>query len=214
MSNLFGGGSQKKDPGQTAARNAKRELKRSERDLDRELMNLDRQEKQTLLEIKKYAKSGDKTSARSLSKQIVRIRDQKTKLRGMKSQVKAVGFQTTTIQANAAMSRAMVGATKAMTLSNAQMKPEELMATMRNYELQNEHMAMKEEMLEDLFDDDEEEEEIDELFQQVCEDIGLDLKAEFVKTPQSSLQQETVGASAASVGLSDEERLLQRITAL
>lgn len=68
----------------------KKNVRKSQRDLERELLALDREEKKVALEIKKLAKAGQVSSAKVLAKEIVRIRKQREKLLGMKAQLSAV----------------------------------------------------------------------------------------------------------------------------
>lgn len=57
-------------------RAANRELKQSGRELDRELMNLKRQEQQIMVEIQKALKSHQEATARTLAKTLIQNRKQ------------------------------------------------------------------------------------------------------------------------------------------
>ena len=61
-----------------AAREQKRIITRSERKLEREVKNLERQEAKTMKEIKKLAQAGQHKSAQILAKDVSRNRTQVT----------------------------------------------------------------------------------------------------------------------------------------
>jgi hypothetical protein len=62
--------------------------------LDREKQQLERQEKQLEADIKKAAAKGDVNTARTLAKQLVKLRGMKQKQVKAKAQVSAVSHQT------------------------------------------------------------------------------------------------------------------------
>ncbi|KAF0686072.1 Aste57867_22037 [Aphanomyces stellatus] len=76
------------------ARDAKRDIGHSQRDLEREKMALERQEKQLIADIKRAAKEGNAAGTKILAKQLIQLRQQKDKMVAMKSQLGGISMQT------------------------------------------------------------------------------------------------------------------------
>ena len=76
-------------------REQRRQLGANQREIDREILKLDRQEKQLTVEIRKLAASGQNASARTLAKELVRVRKQKEQLLKTKSTLSGVSHKTT-----------------------------------------------------------------------------------------------------------------------
>eukprot|EP00953_Heterococcus_sp_UTEX-ZZ885_P023667 12996-Heterococcus_DN1.PRE.3 len=85
-------------------RDAKRAVRTGERDMEKELRNIERQEKQLIMDIKKAivalattiqltAKTGNESATRAMAKQLVGLRAQRDKLYTMKANITAVGYQ-------------------------------------------------------------------------------------------------------------------------
>jgi len=165
-------------------RDNKKQITRNQRDLDRELLALERQEKQIIVEIKRLAKAGQTANAKSMAKELVRVRKQREKLYGMKSKLSGVNSRTTTMQASQTIAKSMHGATHAMAISNAATPLPQMQRTMMAFEKQNEIASMKEEMMEGILDMDEEEEgEVDETVNAVLDSIGLETSSMMANTP-------------------------------
>lgn len=188
MSWLFG---KKKTPAELLREN-KRMLDKAIRDLDRERMGLQTQEKKLVAEIKKTAKQGQMDAVKVMAKSLVRNRHAVTKMYGLKSQLQAVSLRIATLKSTQAMADAMRGATKAMGAMNKQMNLPALTKIMRDFERQNEKMEMTSEMMGDAVDDafegDEEEEETDNLVNQVLDEIGINLDEQMVAAPGQKVQ--------------------------
>lgn len=183
MSFLFG---KRKTPAELLREN-KRMLDKAIRELDRERMGLQNQEKKLVQEIKKTAKQGQMEAVKVMAKSLVRNRHAVTKLFQLKSQLQAVSLRIQTLKSTQAMSDAMRGATKAMSMMNKKMNLPALMKIMREFEKQNERMEMTSEMMGDAIDDafegEGEEEETDDLVNQVLDEIGISTDAELVSAP-------------------------------
>jgi len=179
----------KKPTPKETIRTSKREMKSSQRDLDRELKSLDALEKQTTILVKDLVKKGNMPAAKIQAKELVRIREQKTKLMTMKNKMNAMNTRLTTVNATQTMAKSMGTVTKAMQVSNNALNPAELQQTMENFERQSQKMEMVEEMVEDLFEDEELEEESEEIYAKVLEEISLDANAKMSRVPVTSLGQ-------------------------
>ncbi|KAJ9513752.1 hypothetical protein QJQ45_015504 [Haematococcus lacustris] len=158
-------------------RENKRMLDKAIRELDRERMGLQNQDKKIVADIKKMAKEGQMAAVKVMAKSLIRNRHAVTKMHGLKSQLQAVSLRLATLKSTQAMADAMRGATKAMRMMNKQMNLPQLQNIMREFEKQNEKMEMTSEMMGDAVDDamegEDEEEETDELVNQVLDEIGI-----------------------------------------
>eukprot|EP00960_Hanusia_phi_P063383 765468-Hanusia_phi.AAC.3 len=67
-----------------------REIKKNERDIERERMALQREEKQLVIDIKKAAKEGQEKIVKTLAKQLVRVREQQSRMISIKGQVQGI----------------------------------------------------------------------------------------------------------------------------
>ncbi|KAG5177036.1 chromatin modifying protein-like protein 2B [Tribonema minus] len=196
----------KPDP-KEVARSAKRQVRQGERDVERELRNLDRVEKQLIIDIKKTArKPGGEKATRNLAGQLVGLRKQRDKLYTMKSTITAVGYQTTAIAGQAAMAGVMGSVTGAMKDVNAQLSPQEMAAVLQQFALQSETMGMREELMDDAltdaFDGDGVEAETDAIVDQVLTEIGLDMTSKMADAP--------TGKPAAGQQLAQDDSMLDQ----
>ena len=182
MSFLFG---KRKTP-QEMMREQQRLVNRSIREIDRERVALQNNEKKTIIEIKKLAKQGQIPAAKILAKDLVRTRSYITKMYTMRAELQAVSMQLTTMKTTAAMNQAMAGATKAMMRMNAKMNLPAMQKITMEFQKQSEMMGMKEEMISDTLDDmagDDEDEETEDVINQTLEEIGIDLGASLADVP-------------------------------
>lgn len=183
MSFLF---KKKKTPAELLREN-KRMLDKAIRELDRERMGLQNQEKKLIAEIKKMAKANQMESVKVMAKSLVRNRHAITKMYQLKSQLQAVSLRMATVKSTQAMSEAMRGATKAMGAMNRQMNLPALQKIMRDFEMQNERMEMTSDVMGDAIDDafegEDEEGETEELVNSVLDEIGIDLNSSLVSAP-------------------------------
>jgi charged multivesicular body protein 2A len=201
MSWLFG---KKKTP-QELLRENKRMLDKAIRELDRERMALQNQEKKVILEIKKTAKQGQMDAVKVMAKSLVRNRAAVTKMYQLKSQLQAVSLRIQTLKSTQAMADSMRGATKAMGAMNKQMNLPALNKIMMEFERQNERMEMTSEVMGDAIDDafegEGEEEETEELVSQVLDEIGVNLDSEMINAPgQKQAVAAPVAAEAEPIG--------------
>ncbi|XP_064404163.1 charged multivesicular body protein 2b-like [Halichondria panicea] len=156
-----------------------RVLRKTTRDLERDRHSLERQEKALETEIKKAARRGDKQACGVYAKQLVRLRQQKTKSMSLSSTITSTGHQMKAMESQAKMAAAMGSTAKAMGAMNKQMKVEDIQSTMMNFERESTKMDMAGELMDDTLDsllagsDDEAEE--DAVITQVLDEIGIDI---------------------------------------
>lgn len=169
-------------------REAKRDLRKGTRDIDREILALRREEEKLIREIKAAAKTGNQAATRVLAKSLVRLRGQIAKLQGSSAQLTGIGTSITTAAATTTVASAVSSATKTMTSMQGAMNPAKINSTMAAFAKENQRMEMAQEMIGDAvdgaLDTDEVEEETDGLVGQVLDEIGIDLAASMQSAPK------------------------------
>ncbi|XP_067123524.1 charged multivesicular body protein 2a [Centruroides vittatus] len=183
---LFG---RRKTPEEMLRQN-QRALNRAMRDLDRERVRMENQEKKIINDIKKMAKQGQMDAVKVMAKDLVRTRRYIKKFILMRANIQAVGLKIQTLRSQNAMAQAMKGVTKAMQSMNKQLNLPQIQKIMQEFEKQSEIMDMKEEMMNDAIDDamgeDDDEEETDAVVAQVLDELGLQLSDQLTDLPAAS----------------------------
>merc|ERR1712086_19994 len=174
-------------------RENQRLLTRAMRDLDRERAQLEKQEKQHIIEIKKMAKKNEMATVRIMAKDLVRTRATQKKFMMMKANIQAVSLKISTIKSQHAMAEAMKGVTKAMGRMNKNMKLPQIQKIMQEFEKQSAMMDMKEEMMNDVMDDamgdEDDEEESEAVVSKVLDELGLEMGGEMGSIPGVGIDQ-------------------------
>lgn len=196
MDFIFG---KKKTP-QELMRQYKRQIDRTVRELDRERVKMQQQEKKLIAEMKKLAKDGQIDAVKIMAKDIVRTRSYVTKFYKMRAQLQAVGLRLQTLRSTAEMTKAMSGVTRVMVGMNQRMNIPAMQKVMAEFAKQSDLMDQKEEFIGDTIDDimegEDEEEEEEQLVNSVLDEIGLDLSGQIpvhqkaIKQPVQALQEE------------------------
>ncbi|XP_055691438.1 charged multivesicular body protein 2a [Lutzomyia longipalpis] len=183
---LFG----KKMTPEEMLRKNQRALNKAMRDLDREKMKMEQQEKKVIADIKKLAKEGQMDAVKIMAKDLVRTRRYVKKFMLMKANIQAVSLKIQTLKSQNTMAQAMKGVTRAMQNMNKQLNLPQIQKILYDFERQSEMMDMKEEMINDAIDDameDEgDEEESDAVVSQVLDELGLQLNDQLSGLPQAS----------------------------
>lgn len=204
MLNLF----KTKTPAEILREN-KRAIDRAIRELERERVGLERQEKKLVGDIKKAAKEGKNNVCKIMAKDLVRVRRQIQKFYQMKAQMQGVSLHLTTLKSTQAMGTAMVSMTKAMHRMNATMNLPALQRIMQEFMKQSEMMDMKQEMMndtmDDVFEEEADEEESEQIVNQVLEEIGISLNQNMpsaamgVKVSQENVEENDLQARLDSL---------------
>jgi len=172
-------------------RKQKRALNRAIRDLDRERVKLEQQEKALIVNIKNTAKKNQVNACKIMAKDLVRTRRYIQKFYEMKTQLQAVSLRIQTLQSNQTMAEAMKGVSSAMKAMNKQINLPQINKIMMNFEKESELMDLKEEMVNDAIDnvmeEEDDEEESENIVNQIFDEIGISLNQELVDTPQTAL---------------------------
>jgi len=167
--------------------------------LEREIREFDKQEKQIITELKQRAKtasSAQDPTLKTLSKQLVQVRQQRVKLQSAKAQVGAMGMHATVAASHIAAATAVGKVTDTMKTANKIMDTKKTTKIMAEFQRENERMQMKEEMMDDVlmdaFDSEGVEEEADQVTNQVLAELGVELDSQLVglNAPANKLQQE------------------------
>uniref|UniRef100_V9IEE6 Charged multivesicular body protein 2a n=1 Tax=Apis cerana TaxID=7461 RepID=V9IEE6_APICE len=95
-------------------RKNQRALNKAMRDLDRERMRMEQQEKKIIADIKKLAKDGQMDAVKIMAKDLVRTRRYVKKFMLMKANIQAVSLKIQTLRSQNTMAQAMKGVTRAM----------------------------------------------------------------------------------------------------
>lgn len=90
-------------------RKNQRALNKAMRDLDRERMKMEQQEKKIIMDIKKLAKDNQMDAVKIMAKDLVRTRKSVRKFMLMKTNIQAVSLKIQTLKSQSTMSQAMKG---------------------------------------------------------------------------------------------------------
>ncbi|KAL0273279.1 UNVERIFIED_CONTAM: hypothetical protein PYX00_005988 [Menopon gallinae] len=184
-------------------RKNQRALNKAMRDLDREKIKMEQQEKKLIMDIKKMAKEGQMDSVKIMAKDLVRTRRYVKKFMIMKANIQAISLKVQTLKSQSAMAQAMRGVTRAMQNMNRQMNLPQIQKIMQEFEKQSEIMDMKEEIINDTMEDamegDDDEEETDAIVSQVLDELGLQMNDQLSGLPQAGHSLSTPTATKTPV---------------
>lgn len=191
-----------REAAKAAQKETKSTVRSNQRQIDRDIRDLTKQEQLLLAEIKARAKAPgvnpqtDK-GLKSQARQLVQIRKQKEKLYETKATLNSIGMQATAMATQVSAATAVGSVTSALSSANAAMDAKTLGMTMAEFQRQTETAKLKEEMmndaLADAFEDSDVEEEADNVTSQVLAELGVEM------------DQGMVGLDAPSQGLSVKE---------
>lgn len=144
-------------------------------------------EKQVTMELKQRAKqtsSSNDPTLKTLAKQLVQVREQRSKLLSTKAQLGAMGMHATVAAAQMSAVSAIGSVAEGMKTANAAMDMKKTSQIMMQFQKETESMAVKEEMMDDVladvFDAEGMEEEADQLTAQVLAELGVELDSQMV----------------------------------
>lgn len=219
MGNIFG---KKEVPLKEIIRENKRMINRAIRELDREKLSLEREEKRLTIEIKKMAKEQQMSAVKIMAKDLVRTRQYITKFIEMRSQLQGCGLKLQTVKSHKAMSDAMMTTTKAMVKMNNVVDVPAINKMMAEFMKENEKSDLMQEMMGDAMDDaldaDGNTEEEEQIVQQVLDEIGINFQEEIPDAPMGvstemgiSTGSERIPESATDPAVSELEARLNNL---
>lgn len=138
------------------------QLRSEQRQLDREIRNIDAGVTKATNEIKRLAKKGDVKSAKILAREIVRSNHQRNRLTISKARLNSIGLQLNHQLAMFKVTGSMSKSTEIMKLSNQLVSLPQMTAAMRSMNAEMVKAGIMEEMLEDTMEMGEDEEELEE----------------------------------------------------
>ncbi len=183
-------------------RENRRVIAKTVRELDREKIKLEGQEKAITQAIRNIVKEGtdSQQALRSMAKDLVRARNTAKKLVQLKSQMQAIDLRMTTLHCTNTMCSSLQAVTGMMSKMNAQMSVQKIGRIMMEFEKQNARANEASEMMDDVigeaFADETEGEETEELINQVLDEIGCNVAADMARLPASAQQQRPPAAGA------------------
>lgn len=186
---------------QERLRKHQRALERTQRELDRERVRLEGQEKSLIADIKKAARDGHTSSAKVMAKDLVRTRNYIQKFYTMKTQLQAISLRIQTVRGNQQMTQSMQGASKLLGSMNAQMNLPALSKIAMDFERETDMMDQRQEMMDDAIEDgmgneEDAEEESDEIVAKVFDEIGIDMSQQLGAAPTNALRSAEPEAAA------------------
>lgn len=166
-----------------------RKLDKACRDLERERLKMQMEEKKLVGEIKKAARNGQMDAARAMAKDLARTKSNISKTYQMRTQLQSVKMQMSTMRTHEAMTSAMANAGQMMAKMNNGMNVQAMHQVLMNFGEQQQMMEMQGEMMDDVFDaDGEESEEANRILDEVLTETGLEAmdKAGFSTVPSAT----------------------------
>jgi len=177
----------------------KKTVRKSQREIDREMRNLEKQEKTLLANIKKNATAGNTSAAKTLAKELVRTRGTMGKLQQASGRLGSIGMQASSMNATMAMTNAIKSGTEVMSAMNKQMDPMEQQAMAQRFAIENDKSQMMSDQFDEMFDsmmDSDEDAEADDMVNSVLDEIGISATAGMQVAPQGKVAAEPEPAEA------------------
>ena len=160
-------------------REYRRGLKRAVREIERERLKLQNEEKKMIAEIKRLAKSNNIGPVKVMAKDLVRLRRHVQKFYDMKSQINGVDLRLQTMSSTQTMAEVIRGVTPALVNINKQMNLPELNNMMKEFYKENQRMEMTEEMMGEAVDmaleHEDDDAQTDQVVGQVLSEIGVEI---------------------------------------
>ncbi|KAF8821246.1 SNF7 family protein [Cardiosporidium cionae] len=172
-------------------REHKRSISRSIRELDRERMSLEKQEKDLEKTIKQEASKGRMSSVRIMAKDLVRIRKHCQKFYEMRSHLQAISLRLQTVKSSNSMADSMKDVSKMMVKVNKRLDIPNLQKIMKKFMQESEKLGLTDELmgdtLENAMDDGDALEEEDAVVEKTLAELGVDMSAELMKANPTNL---------------------------
>ena len=202
-----------KDP-QEEMKKWRRELRKEQRAMDREISKLEQMERKSRDECRKYGKEGRQDACKIVAREIVRTRAARNRMLMAKAQINSVNMQ---LQTQAAMVRAagcMKKSTEVMRCMNKLVKLPELQKTMMEMQREMERSGLIEEVVGDALDEldgDDVEEETELQVNKVVEELAGDLFKGQTDAPETLPEQQAAEPAEADDDLDTMKARLQAL---
>lgn len=177
-------------------RDNRRALNATVREMERERLKLERQEKDLIQKMKKMVKESQLNAALIMAKDVVRTRANIKRFHEMAAQITAIGLRLQTLKSSHDISNAMSAAAALMKRCNRRMDLSAMQKIVMEFERNAEVMDARQEMMNEAIDDtvDDEidnEEETDQVVAQILDELGADTKFAPVKCNSDAKATET-----------------------
>lgn len=166
----------------------KKELRDATRSCERIQADLERQEKDLEIQIKNAAKKGDEVMAKTLAKQLIKVRNEKVRATGAKSKITSIASHASNFETTNKLSQIMANSASVMSRVNNQMQPEQMAKQMGQFREETTKMDMADEAMTDLFDElfEGESDEADSIMNQVLDELSIETGAKLANVPSTS----------------------------
>eukprot|EP00178_Gracilaria_changii_P027907 TRINITY_DN929_c0_g1_i1.p1 TRINITY_DN929_c0_g1~~TRINITY_DN929_c0_g1_i1.p1 ORF type:complete len:388 (-),score=67.97 TRINITY_DN929_c0_g1_i1:616-1779(-) len=171
-------------PAQTAramARQNDRTIQRAQRDMQRERLQLEQKERQLEVEIKKLGRQGRLAEARILAKNLVQVRNAKTRTFQAGVHAGAIATQAKMAATEAKMMEVIGNTTQVMQNANGMSDTGRYMNMLQQYDMQSEKYKLNQEMTDEVLDSVLGGEDIgaesDDVLNSVLDEIGLEVSS-------------------------------------
>ena len=183
-------------------REYRRGLKRAVREIERERVKLQNEEKKLIAEIKRTAKTNNIGPVKVMAKDLVRLRRHVNKFYEMKSQISGIDLRLQTMSSTQTMAEVLRGVTPALASINKQMNLPELNNMMKEFYKENQKMEMTEEMMGDAvdmaLDHEDDDAQTDQVVSEVLSEIGVEISGQMEFGAVPALRKEQVEESKNS----------------
>ena len=197
-------------PQQDLAKDAKKQVRTEQRELNREIQRLKRKEEECKAKIKAAAKQpGGVANAKPLARALVQIRKQIDELTTASAKVGSVGTTVQAMATSSTIAGTIANTSKVMGSMNKAMDHAKVGETMAQFSQQSDQMAIKEQMVDDAMealDGDADWELEDETLAMVMDELGLEVAGTMSavpKTQAAAVARSQSQPAAAQLGVAD-----------
>lgn len=196
---------------QEQLREWQRRLRQESRGIDRQILDVQREEKKVQKAIKEAAKRNDMVSAKSLAKEIVLARRTVTRLHENKAQLNSISMRLSEIIATARTVGHLSKSAEVMKLVNGLMKAPEMAATMQEFSKEMTKAGVVEEMVNDSLDEALDSEDIEEEIDEEVEKVLSAVAGETVSQLPEAGRKEKLKQTAQSQKASENEPIAEGV---
>jgi len=211
---------------QDKLKEAKKATRKQTRQISREIKHAEMEEKKIMRDMKKHAANGRTDCAKVLAKQLVRTRQQQTKMYQTNAQINGMAMQADSMKNTLAMTNALKSGVDVMQTVNSTMDPAAMQALGADFLVEQQKAEITTEMFDDLFDDlmEGEEEEANEEIDKIMDELAMG-QMEGAKGTQglvgpsqiaqpAQVQEQQQGPMLADGGNDEDDDLAARLAAL
>ncbi|CAI4230954.1 unnamed protein product [Auanema sp. JU1783] len=186
-------------------------IRKANRELESDRRQMQRREKELEDQIRMYAKQGQKDVCAKLAKQLVNMRNQRTKSVQMSANLTGINAQNTHMQSMSRMAGIMGDTTKTMQAMDKLNPISSIVKNMKDFEMAKDKMEMSEELmnstLDDMFNEPGDEEEQNRIVSQVLDEIGIEMNQQLYNLPKIN----NSSTEKSSLATEDVEKMLARL---